>query len=56
MDLLTFKKSGLPQHNWIAAIYIAPLKIAKKFGINLVMWGEEGMSQCMEEKIYIKIN
>ena len=52
MDLLTFKKSGLPQHNWIAAIYIAPLKIAKKFGINLVMWGEEGESMYGGKNIY----
>jgi N-acetyl sugar amidotransferase len=39
-----FKKFGLPQHTWLASIKIAPLKIAKKYNIKLVMFGEEGES------------
>ncbi len=44
MNKITFIKEGLPQHNWISSIYIAPLKIAKIFNIKMVMWGEEGES------------
>ncbi len=44
MDRITFTKLGLPQHNWLASITIAPLKIAEKFNIKIVMWGEEGES------------
>ena len=39
-----FAKYGLPQHVWLSAIKIAPLKIASIFNIKLIMWGEEGES------------
>ncbi len=44
MNKITFIKEGLPQHNWISSIYIAPLRIAKIFNIKMIMWGEEGES------------
>jgi N-acetyl sugar amidotransferase len=44
MNKITFIKEGLPQHNWLSSIYIAPLRIAKIFNIKMIMWGEEGES------------
>jgi len=52
MNKITFIKSGLPQHNWLASIVIAPLKIAHKFNIKFVMWGEEGESMYGGKNIY----
>ena len=44
MERITFLKSGLPQNNWIGMIAVAPIRIAKKLNIDLIMWGEEGES------------
>ena len=52
MNKIAFIKSGLPQHNWLASIQIAPLKIAYKFEIKFVMWGEEGESMYGGKNTY----
>ena len=44
MEKITFLESGLPQNNWVGLIAVAPIRIAKKLNIKLIMWGEEGES------------
>ncbi len=52
MNKKTFIKQGLPQHNWISSIYIAPLKVAKILDIKMIMWGEEGESMYGGKNLY----
>ena len=44
MEKITFIDSGLPQHNWIGLIIVAPLRVAKQLNIKTIMWGEEAES------------
>ena len=44
LNKFMFKKFGFAQYSWLAAIKIAPIKIASLMNIRLIMWGEEGES------------
>ena len=47
---ITFLESGLPQNNWVGLIAVAPIRIAKKLNIKLIMWGEEGESNVWRKQ------
>jgi N-acetyl sugar amidotransferase len=42
LDRYGFEELGFPYYGWLTAITTAPLQIAKKFGISLVFYAEDG--------------
>jgi len=42
LNKIGFIEMGFPYYGWLVAIFTAPIRIAKQFGIGLIVYGEDG--------------
>lgn len=54
LDKIGFMKYGFPYYGWLLAIHTAPVRLAQKFGIELIFYSEDGEVEYggMKERRY----